>query len=163
MEEIRKLSKQLILPGNLKELGLVQSIQDMMKELLHLSGISWKVFTKGVNETLLSEEQKLTIYRIVQEQLNNIIKHAEASSVAITLKVSDPKVQLKIVDNGKGFDVRKQRNGIGLTNIINRAALFNGNVKIDSSPGTGCSIEVELNSKEPLPLKTGLGNSFLIS
>lgn len=149
MEVIRKLSKQLILPGNLKELGLVQSIQDMMKEVLRLTGISWKVFAKGVNETLLLEEQKLIIYRIVQEQLNNILKHAEASSVAITLGVSEKKVRFRIVDNGKGFDTKKKKNGIGFTNIINRVSLFNGQVKISSKPGEGCSLEVELNSKQP--------------
>jgi two-component system, NarL family, sensor histidine kinase UhpB len=154
MEEIRKLSKQLILPGNLKELGLVQSIQDMMSEVLHLSGINWKVVAKGVKENLLSEEQKLTLYRIVQEQLNNILKHAEASSMIIALEVKDSKVKLKIVDNGKGFDTKKQRNGIGITNIINRAELFNGQVKIDSFPGEGCSVEVVLNAKHPLPSKT---------
>jgi len=163
MEEIRKLSKQLILPGNLKELGLVQSIHDMMKEVLHLSGISWKVFAKGVKENLLSEEQKLTLYRIVQEQLSNILKHAEASSIAITLQVSDSNVQLKIVDNGKGFDTTKQRNGVGLTNIINRAELFNGAVKIDSKAGEGCTVEVVLNSRYPLPSKTILKDPILTS
>jgi two-component system, NarL family, sensor histidine kinase UhpB len=161
MEEIRKLSKQLILPGNLKELGLVQSLQDMMKEILYSTGISWKIFAKGVSETLLSEEQKLTIYRIVQEQLTNILKHAEASSVAVTLNVTEERVQLKIVDNGKGFEAKKQRNGIGLTNIINRAGLFNGKVKINSKPGEGCSLEVELNSKQPLPLKTNFNDPVL--
>lgn len=163
MEEIRKLSKQLILPGNLKELGLVQSIEDMMREVLHLSGISWKVIAKGVKENLLSEEQKLTLYRIVQEQLNNILKHADASSIAITVQVSNSKVQLKIVDDGKGFDTTKHRSGIGITNIINRAELFNGKVKIDSTPGEGCSLEVELNSKHPLPSKNISKESVLTS
>lgn len=154
MEEIRKLSKQLILPGNLKELGLVQSIHDMAKEMLQHTGISWKVFAKGVKENLLSEEQKLTVYRIIQEQLNNVLKHAEASSVAITLGVSNEKIRFRIVDNGKGFDAGQKRNGIGLTNIINRAALFNGKVNIHAMPGKGCSLEVELNSRQPLPSKT---------
>ena len=147
MEEIRKLSKQLILPGNLKELGLVQSIQDMMKEVLHLSGISWKVLGKDVRENILSEEQKLMLYRIVQEQLSNILKHSEATSIAITLSTIDSTVRLVIADNGKGFDTKQQRNGIGLTNIINRAELFNGTVTIDSGPGEGCRMEVVLNSK----------------
>lgn len=160
MEEIRKLSKQLILPGNLKELGLVQSVQDMMKEVLHLSGINWKVLAKGAKENLLSEEQKLTLYRIIQELLSNILKHAEASSIAITLNISESKVQLKIVDNGKGFDTKKQRNGIGLTNIINRAGLFNGTVQINSKPAEGCTVQVELKSKQPLALKTILKNTI---
>lgn len=156
MEEIRKLSKQLILPSNLRELGLVQSIHDLTKEFLHLTGINCKVFAKGMNEQLISEEQKLAIYRIVQEQLTNILKHAEASLMAITLQTIDEKVRLTIVDNGKGFDLKKQRNGVGITNIINRASLFDGNVKINSKPGEGCSLEIELNSKTSLPFKTNL-------
>lgn len=148
MGEIRKLSKQLILPGNLKELGLVQSIQDMMKEMFQATGINWKVFAKGANENLLSEEQKLTLYRITQEQLTNVLKHAEASSVAITIGISNERVRFRIVDNGKGFNAKTKRNGIGLTNIINRANLFNGKVNIRSMPGEGCSLEVELNSKQ---------------
>lgn len=153
MEEIRKISKQLILPGNLKELGLVQSIRDMMKEMLQATGVSWKIFAKGVNENLLSEEQKLTAYRIMQEQINNILKHAEASTIAITIGVSNEKIRFRIVDNGKGFDATQKTNGIGLTNIINRAGLFNGKVSIDSRPGQGCSLEVELNSKQSLSFK----------
>jgi two-component system, NarL family, sensor histidine kinase UhpB len=161
MEEIRKLSKELILPGNLKELGIVHSIEDLMKDVLHLTGISWNLITKGVKETSLTEEQKLAIYRIVQEQLSNILKHAEASSIVIHLHVTDSKVQLRIADNGKGFDTKKQRNGIGLTNIINRAELFNGKVKINSVPGEGCSLEVTLNSKLSLFQKTTLNDSVL--
>jgi two-component system, NarL family, sensor histidine kinase UhpB len=154
MEEIRKITKQLILPSNLKELGLVQSIHDMMKETLQHTNISLKIFAKGVDESLLSEEQKLTVYRIIQEQLSNVLKHSEASSVAITVGVSNEKIRFRIVDNGKGFDASKKRNGIGLTNIINRAGLFNGKVNISSQPGQGCSLEVELNSKQPLPFKS---------
>jgi signal transduction histidine kinase len=154
MEEIRKITKQLILPSNLKELGLVQSIHNMMKETLQHTNISLKIFAKGVDESLLSEEQKLTVYRIIQEQLSNVLKHSEASSVAITVGVSNEKIRFRIVDNGKGFDASKKRNGIGLTNIINRAGLFNGKVNISSQPGQGCSLEVELNSKQPLPFKS---------
>jgi len=162
MEEIRKLSKQLILPGNLKELGLVQSIEDMMSEALHLKGINWKMQAKGVKDHAFSEEQKLTIYRIVQEQLNNIMKHACATSVVITLTQADSKVLLKMEDNGKGFDPKMHRSGVGITNIINRAELFNGTVKIHSEVGNGCRLEVVLNSKHPLPLKT-LKNPVLVN
>jgi two-component system sensor histidine kinase UhpB len=158
MEEIRKITKQLILPGDLKELGLVQSVRDMMKETLQHTSISWKVFAKGINESLLSEEQKLTVYRIIQEQLSNVMKHAEASSVAISMDVSNEKIRFAIVDNGKGFDATLKRKGIGLTNIINRVGLFNGQVNISSQPGQGCSLEVELNSKQPLPFKPNLNN-----
>jgi two-component system sensor histidine kinase UhpB len=163
MEEIRKLSKELILPGNLRELGLSSSIEDLMKQTLHLTGIQWKLAARNIDDTLLSEEQKLAIYRIVQEQLNNILKHAEASSITIHLSTSHSKIHLKIADNGKGFNTGEQRNGIGITNIINRAELFNGKVTIDSSPGKGCTLEVVLNSKISLHSKNLLNKSVLIN
>jgi two-component system sensor histidine kinase UhpB len=162
MEEIRKISKELILPGNLKELGIVHSIEDLLKDVLHLSGIKWKLFAKDVDESLVSENQKLTIYRIVQEQLSNVLKHAEASSISIHVKTEESKVLLKITDDGKGFDASAKRNGVGLTNIINRADLFNGKVKIDSMPGKGCSIEVTLHSKSTTHSKTAF-RDFLIT
>lgn len=147
MEEIRKLSKELILPGNLKELGLVHSIEDLMKEVLHLTAIRWRFYAREVQEELLSEEQKLTVYRIVQEQLSNIVKHAGASSIVIHLSATDSALHLKIADDGRGFDTKKKRNGLGFTNIINRAELFNGKVTIDSDYGKGCTLEVVLHSK----------------
>jgi signal transduction histidine kinase len=84
----------------------------------------------------------LTIYRIVQEQMNNILKHAEASLITITLKENKKKLILTIFDNGKGFDAQTRRRGIGLNNIINRADVFNGNVDIQSAPGQGCMVRV---------------------
>ncbi len=151
IEEIRKLSKELILPGNLKELGLVHSIEDLLKENFKESNIKYSLSTSGDEETRISEEQKLTIYRIVQEQLNNIIKHANASAVAVHLELSEAAVLLSIADNGKGFNAALRRNGIGITNIISRAELFNGIVKIDTAPGKGCKLEVTLRSKKNLP------------
>ena len=102
---------------------------------------------EGLHEASLNEEQKVTIYRIVQEQLNNVLKHAQASSVNIQLNTAGDHVNLLIEDNGKGFDTNAQRKGIGITNIISRAELFNGKVKIDSSPGNGCRLEVILDTK----------------
>jgi signal transduction histidine kinase len=78
----------------------------------------------------------------VQEQLNNIMKYAEASAILINLKQSNSELTLEIADNGRGFDTTKKRNGIGITNIINRATTFNGKVAIDSSPGNGCRMHV---------------------
>ncbi len=151
IEEIRKLSKELILPGNLKELGLVHSIEDLLKEIFKESNIQYSLSTSGDEEIRISEELKLTIYRIVQEQLNNIIKHADASTVTVRLELSQSAVFLSIADNGKGFNAGLRRNGIGITNIISRAELFNGIVRIDTAPGKGCTLEVTLRSKKNLP------------
>ncbi len=163
MEEIRKISKELILPGNLKELGIVHSIEDLMKDVLHLTGIKWKLYAKAIDEALLSEDQKLTVYRIVQEQLNNILKHAEANLIIIHLHARESQIQLKITDDGKGFDPSQKRMGVGLTNIINRAELFSGKVNIDSTPGEGCSIEVVLNAGVSPYTKLSTKDFFLIN
>jgi two-component system sensor histidine kinase UhpB len=100
-----------------------------------------------VDENVLLPEQKITIYRIIQEQLNNILKHAEASGVTIELSREEEQIRLLVADDGKGFDPRTRRNGVGISNIISRAELYNGRVEIVSSPGKGCRLEVILNSK----------------
>ncbi|HYE55137.1 MAG TPA: response regulator [Chitinophagaceae bacterium] len=149
IEEIRKLSKALILPGNIKNLGLASSIEVLIKDILPVTGIKIDLDTLGLQENALSEEQKITLYRIVQEQLNNILKHSGSSAVNIRLLTAGKQVRLLIQDNGKGFDPRANRKGIGITNIMSRAELFNGKVDINSSPGHGCQLEVVLRSRTP--------------
>ena len=152
IEEIRKLSKSLILSGSLKTFGLLQSIEDLIKHNQSLTRLKISFNAGKLNEDTMSEEQKITIYRIIQEQLNNILKHAEATSVQIDLETSEHQVNLVIADNGKGFDTSIKRNGIGITNIMSRAELFNGKAVVDSSPGKGCRLQVELNTKRPMSL-----------
>jgi two-component system sensor histidine kinase UhpB len=152
IEEIRTLSKSLILSGSLKTFGLIQSIDDLVKHNQALTGLKIYFNADDLNENSMSEEQKITIYRIIQEQLNNILKHAQASSLRIDLETKGDQVSLLIADNGKGFDTAIQRNGIGITNIMSRAELFNGKAVIDSSPGKGCRLQVILNTKMPASL-----------
>jgi signal transduction histidine kinase len=78
----------------------------------------------------------------VQEQLNNTVKHAAASEVQISIIQKKHMLQVTITDDGKGFDTTQKRKGIGITNIISRTELFNGRVKIESSPGHGCKMQV---------------------
>ncbi|HYF29600.1 MAG TPA: response regulator [Chitinophagaceae bacterium] len=151
IEEIRKLSKALILPGNLKELGLVASIDLLINDLHPVTDINLTLDVSDLQEALLSEEQKINLYRIVQEQINNILKHAHCSKVNIRLDTTEQQVRLIVSDNGVGFDTRAARKGIGLTNIISRTELFNGKVNINSSPGNGCTLEVVLQTKIQLP------------
>ena len=153
IEEIRKLSKSLILSGNLKELGLVHSIEELIKDIAPVIKIKITLNSKHMVETAISEEQKITLYRIIQEQLNNILKHAHASSVDISLNTAEGQVSVLIADDGRGFDTNAYRSGIGITNIISRAELFNGKVNIDSSPGHGCRLEVLLHPKILRPLE----------
>jgi signal transduction histidine kinase len=82
------------------------------------------------------------IYRISQEQLNNIIKHSEATLINIALDKLDGILQLSIKDNGKGCDLSAERNGVGIQNIMTRAALHDGKVNIESSPGNGFELTI---------------------
>ncbi len=146
IEEIRKLSKELITPS-LNDLGLIQSIQELIRNIQMVKKMKIRLNISGLDENALLPEQKINVYRIIQEQLNNILKHAQASSVVIELNKMQEQISLQVVDDGRGFDPRIRRKGVGISNIISRAELYNGRVEIDSAPGKGCRLEVILNSK----------------
>ena len=87
---------------------------------------------------------ELMIYRIVQEQINNIIKHAQASNAVITLEVGCKNIFLSIADNGVGFDSSKRAKGIGLKNISSRVAFYAGSMDVITAPGKGCRLEISI-------------------
>jgi PAS domain S-box-containing protein len=146
IEEIRKLSKELITP-TLNDLGLIQSIKELIRSIQMVKKMKIRLLITGLDEDTLLPEQKINVYRIIQEQLNNILKHAQASAVVIELNQEDERITLKVKDDGKGFDPRIRRTGVGISNIMSRAELYNGRVEIESAPGKGCRLEVILNSK----------------
>jgi two-component system sensor histidine kinase UhpB len=153
INEIRKISKSLITPG-LREIGLVESIEDIMEDLRVAGGgvaggtagakltIDLDLF--NISEDQIEDRRKLAVFRIVQEQLNNIVKHARATRVLVRLSGEQGHIVLTVMDNGVGFDVSRHRKGVGITNIISRAELFNGKVEIVSGPGEGCVLTVNL-------------------
>lgn len=141
--EIRQLSHKL-LPPSLEEFGLVQALNELADTITKTGVFQIERQWACIEETKLQRDQKLTIYRIVQEQMNNIIKHAGASNVLVSICLinSDSGLQLLIKDNGRGFDPSQKRNGVGLRNIISRAELLFGTVTIRSNPGEGCELKV---------------------
>jgi signal transduction histidine kinase len=142
IKEIRNLSREL--SGT--TLG-TQSLIDSMKALIESVELSGKVkirFDHNDYHTTLEKEQKQALYRIVQEQLTNILKHAGATEVTIILSQACDQTELEVRDNGKGFDTNAKRNGIGLNNILSRAKVFGGGMKIVSANGQGCSLKVWL-------------------
>jgi two-component system sensor histidine kinase UhpB len=144
INEIRKISKSLITPG-LREIGLIESIEDIIDDL-KVAGdkLVIDLDIQNISEEQIEDRRKLTLFRIVQEQLNNIIKHAHASRVLIRLSGEQDNIVLTVSDNGVGFDVSRHRRGVGITNIISRAEMFNGWVDIQSAPGEGCTLTVGL-------------------
>jgi PAS domain S-box-containing protein len=141
IEEIRELSKSLI-QNYEREIGLQLSIENLVESVRLGNRFNIKIDFALPDENKLDDKLKMTLFRIIQEQLNNILKHADASNITITVKQMGEVLSLCIVDDGKGFDMRQKRRGIGITNIINRTEIFNGHIKIDSAPGKGCRMLV---------------------
>ena len=146
VDEIRKLSKSLN-SKIISNIGIQKSLDDIisnMTELAHIeidTDINLKVLEK------LNNEQQLMIFRVVQEQSNNIIKYSKATKVCIFLtEEKDTSYKLIITDNGIGFEheaiFHKKASGIGFTNIHSRVDACNGKLKIISAPGKGCLIEI---------------------
>src|SRR6476661_6337847 len=104
IEEIRRLSHSLT-PPSLKEISLRESIEGMIRKIPFVNGEQVKLEIDGLDEDTLSEGLKVTIYRIIQEQLNNILKYASASVIQIRLTQNYYNLTLLIEDNGQGFDV----------------------------------------------------------
>jgi two-component system sensor histidine kinase UhpB len=143
IEELRNLSKNLS-PPLLAELGLEHSITSLAEAISEVQHISVIVDMLDFDEEGLTESHKLMLYRIVQEQLNNIIKHAEAKNVEINFRKADEKLHLTIKDDGKGVDLSVENNeGSGLRNIRNRIELYHGTIGMISSPGNGFTLKVE--------------------
>jgi PAS domain S-box-containing protein len=137
INDVRSMSRSLV-PFTLKDLGLIESIKELIDSLMRTRTINIEFEYARFNESIVPENQKLSIFRIVQEQLNNVIKHAGAQNVWIRLYVKKFEFVLEIKDNGKGFNSINIKKGVGILNIKNRAELFNGKVKILSQPGNGC-------------------------
>lgn len=145
IEEIRTLSKSLV-PPSLGDIGLKEAIYEMIGNLNISRKITIRLRTSGFANAgdSLPGHIKLVIFRIVQEQVNNIVKHSKATNAEIKLAISKENLNITVTDNGLGFDARKKVKGIGLTNITSRAEAYNGRVEIISSPGNGCSLRVSI-------------------
>jgi two-component system, NarL family, sensor histidine kinase UhpB len=143
ISEIRQLSANLK-PPVFNEQGLKDAIQNLLANISRVKdfAISLEIDEAACNE-YLNNEQKLMIYRIVQEQLNNIVKYAHAQNVVIRIEMDHPRVIVTIKDDGVGFEPDKLESGIGLKNIRGRLNLFNGHLEIISAPGKGCELRSE--------------------
>jgi len=146
INEIRGLSKTLVSPM-LKDLGLIESINELIDSILKIRNIHIDIHKDGFSEEVLTDIQKLMVYRITQEQLNNILKHSEAEHVDIAFSRKGTEIHLTIEDDGVGFDTKNVNSGLGLKNIRHRLELFNGNMKIISTPEHGCKLEAMFEVK----------------
>ena len=142
INEIRQLSRSLMDPS-IGDLGLIDSINDLINNINLTRKLHVRLSADKQIEGILNKNQKLTIFRIIQEALNNAIKHAKASTVTIAIKHNDLFAQIVINDDGIGFHPDSVKKGAGLKNIQNRIYLINGTHTIDTAPEKGCKILIK--------------------
>ena len=139
LQEIRKLSRNLS-TSHVKAAGLRESVTDIIENLRLLNMEVDFVYDDHL-EKKLGDAQSLMMFRVIQEQTNNIIKYARAGKVWITICESGGLVRLEVRDDGVGFDnSQRSDKGIGFINISSRAEIYNGRVSISSAPGEGCTL-----------------------
>ena len=143
MEEIRQLSQTLVAPS-LGGVGLDQALRKLLENFPLSASLKLDLDTSAYGEDIADDGIKLTCYRIAQVQLNNIIKHAHAKNAWVELSRIPGRFTLKIKDDGIGFDPTKKSGGIGLRNIRNRVSFYNGTVHVDSAPGKGCTLTINI-------------------
>jgi signal transduction histidine kinase len=132
----------LLRPSMLDDLGLVPALQWQAREVSKRSGVWVKVEAEQVSEEL-PEEHKTCIYRIVQEALHNIVQHAEARNVKVTVRQEPDRLLLTVEDDGKGFQPKQER-GMGLLGIEERVSYLGGRFVVDSGPGRGTALNISL-------------------
>jgi PAS domain S-box-containing protein len=145
VDEIRNLSRKLN-SSMLKETGLRASIQGIAHDMHTTQEIDVHVDLDDEVIDALDNDQTLVIYRIVQEQTNNILKYAACSQATITLKADRQAAVLTIRDNGRGFDTSHStyKKGLGFTNMRNRIRAYAGQMHVESLPDQGCLLRVSI-------------------
>jgi len=143
LEEMRRLIFELR-PPILEQAGLAAALQARLDAVEGRANLDTQLIVEGVSDLPAPVEQAL--YRIAQEALNNILKHARARRVSVALRRSGAHLTLEIADDGVGFDpiVAGQTGGLGLSGIAERVAQLDGRLSVQSAPRSGTRIRVEL-------------------
>jgi signal transduction histidine kinase len=142
-EDARKISHELH-PATLEILGLASAIEGLGEDFEAISGITTRVEAPESVQELASTQVSLCLYRITQEALRNIAKHANAKNVDVELWAGADTIRLRIHDDGVGFDQKGVPAGLGLASMRERARLLGGKLTVDSEPGAGTELTVEL-------------------
>ncbi len=147
IEDVRNLSHALR-PIHLEKFGLTDAISDLCNQLQQSSSMEWSYHIDDINE-LIPKDKQINFYRVVQEAINNILKHSLASEASVIVRVSDESIQTVIWDNGSGF-IRssiKNSEGLGFLGMKERMETLNGKMTIDSLPGEGTTIKINIPLK----------------
>lgn len=153
IQDLRDIARSLN-PDFISDSGLYGAIEQQL-QLLEKTGQYKTTFKVMGIAYKNSQQRELVLFRIVQELLNNIIKHAEATTVNVLMNYQADKLLITVSDNGKGFDtsavqVTEKNNGLGMRNMLNRMSMIKGYITIESTPGEGTTSIIELPKETDL-------------
>ncbi len=146
--DVRNISHSLS-SDFIKVRGLIPVLEDELESIRFLQEIACTIEIKGERQ-VFDPGKSLLIYRIAQEAIHNITKHASATAIHIVLDYDPVLFTMSVTDNGKGFDKQEiyALNGIGFQNMLERTTLLNGSLDIESQPMHGCTIMLRVNCAE---------------
>jgi signal transduction histidine kinase len=140
--EVRNISHQMM-PKTLKEFGLVSALEDMLESSFKFTEVSYEFENFGIDNTRFNDAVEISLYRVSQELINNIIKHAKATKVNFQIFKTVQNLQLIVTDDGVGFDNTSNNSGHGLDNIKTRLSSIEGKIDFTSDNGTEVRIIVK--------------------
>jgi PAS domain S-box-containing protein len=151
-EGVRRIARGLRPPA-LEDAGVVTALRGHARALFEQSDLAWDIQADGIDH-LLGEDQKLALYRIVQEAMSNVVRHSQASSLEVLIRQVDSTIVASVRDDGCGFDVGAARigAGLGLLGMRERAAGVGGRIENLSTAGEGSTVVLTLPLNEPEPL-----------
>jgi signal transduction histidine kinase len=151
MERVHRFCRELR-PPSLDDLGLIPTLQSYAKAFAQRSSLRLR-FDACQDVEKMGDEQKVALYRVAQESLTNVAKHAKATSVTIQLRRADEGIAMEIKDNGRAFDPQQQLSGkgrkrLGLLGIQERMRALHGAFAVESKPGQGTTVRVQVPFKK---------------
>jgi two-component system NarL family sensor kinase len=147
IKEMRRVAHNMM-PEALVKFGLDTALKDFCNDITQSGALNVTYQSVGVENAVIEQTTAITIYRIVQELLNNTIKHAAAKTAIVQLSKSGDQLSVTVEDDGKGFDasILQASRGIGWTNIQNRVEFLKGKLDVNTAPGKGTSVLIELTA-----------------
>lgn len=147
IREMRRVAHNMM-PEALVKFGLDTALKDFCNDINQSGALNVSYQSIGMEATIIGQTTAITVYRIVQELINNTMKHAAAKNAIVQVSRTNGILSVTVEDDGKGFDtaVLRQVRGIGWDNIKNRVEFLKGTLDVDSQPGKGTSVHIELNA-----------------
>ncbi len=146
IKEMRRVAHNMM-PESLVRFGLDTALKDFCNDINQSGALQINYQSIGMADVQLEQTTSITVYRIVQELINNTLKHAAARTAIVQVTKTDNQLSVTVEDDGKGFEtsIIKQAGGIGWTNIQHRVDFLKGKLDVDSQPGKGTSVHIELD------------------